>query len=78
MVTVVEPPFCGLEEDAPMRKNEGTESMATESAVLLTSVLSIAQPLRSWMSILKLPELSLVLGLKMLSQVIKMGPFVPT
>lgn len=40
-------PFEGALDDALIEKNEGTESMFTESATYAVSVLSIAQPPRS-------------------------------
>ena len=56
---------------------DGTDSITTERSGLDISVLSIAHPVRSWMSILKIPELALVLGLSMFSHVITIGPFGP-
>ena len=70
-------PFRGTDDEAPIKKKEGTSSIPTESALLAISVLSIAHPFKSQMSILKLPELSLFLGLRILSQVINIGPFEP-
>ena len=76
-VTIDVPPFWGFYEVAPTNKKDGTLSIPTDRPVLFISVLSIAHPVRSWMSILKFPELAFVLGLRMFSHVINIGPFDP-
>ena len=40
-------PFRGTDDEAPIKKKEGTSSIPTESASLVISVLSIAHPFKS-------------------------------